>query len=68
VTFGDYGCCVSAINANDGGYDWQYVTRATIVFACDERAGYDYKGKQLCALWKCWQAIFRLLLMKINAW
>jgi hypothetical protein len=46
VSFVDYGCCIYEITANDGGYDWQYSGSGIFVFACDERAGYDCKGKQ----------------------
>ncbi|CAF3807080.1 unnamed protein product [Rotaria socialis] len=49
VSFVDYGCCIYNIIANDGGYDWQYAGSSIFVFACDERAGYDCKGKR-CVL------------------
>ena len=49
VSFGDYGCCIYEITANDGGYDWQYAGSSIFVFACVARAGYDCKGKQ-CVL------------------
>lgn len=51
VSFVHYGCCIHDITANNGGYDWQYAGSSILVFACDERAGYDCKGKR-CVLWK----------------
>ncbi|CAF1433488.1 unnamed protein product [Rotaria sordida] len=46
VSFVDYGCCIYGITAKNGGYDWQYAGASIFVFACDERAGYDCKGKR----------------------
>ncbi len=48
MTFGDFGCCIYAINATGGGYDWEYALESIFVFACDERVGNLCKGTHSC--------------------
>ncbi len=48
MTFGDFGCCIYAITANGGGYDWEYAPGVIMVFACDERVGTLCKGEHSC--------------------
>jgi hypothetical protein len=49
MSFGDYGCCIYAISATGGGYDWLYTAQTFTVYACDGQPGSGCKdGKYPC--------------------